>query len=1030
MSSLKRFVVEITMVIDDEGTEETFLFSTSPFATKPTDVPPNTPVYGYLDNPGTFKQELFSGARVTGAITPSFGGITLTNHAPEDGEAGVLDHWVNYGVSGGRVVVRWGEEGADYPSEFTTVYIGYARTPRIGADKVVVPLTDGSRVLDAPVVTEGFDGSGGLEGFGAVAKPKQFVSGDPGFIVPILVDSIRQIYFVQSTGTYAHDSWVSQPTVDVNAFDVFELGQKIDRVSPNYSSAAEVVSTQPSPGTVRYWFGPDSAYVNGWKSGPVYFRLGTPPIGDLRVYPIGTPTDADHARAGGATGSFSFATMALRAGVTLDRIADAYAAIGAILVDDATTYSDVMSKCCRASQAWFGFTRLDEFRSGYLLDPNDNGYYYGVSTAVLPASSNPAQPTTSLYTFTQDRYESLRREPVAGMEAPVWSLFVKARKTWPCPVSEDAPDTLKDYLTRDPWWATFQGVSDTCKVANPGAIVETLEVENADFPNAFSRRLFLERYFALFGGRRDCFILTAPMSDALLALELHDVVTLQTPRFGLSAGRKFRIVSIDIDCRKEVPMITFSLWGGNLGQFTGTVSLVSNVGAPQQPQITSGRRVFPAFRREGVGTASGAATPSGSVRAFPAFTRPAMGTAVTLLWTEDDRIQASNAGAGDSFGTAVAINSDGTYIGITAPNEDTTATNAGLAYIFNRSGTWSEQDTAQPSDVTTSDQFGGSSLLGSTGHGYNFIGISDAGDRVIVSMPNDNSLVGAAYVFKRTGSTWAEEQKLVGSDSVANDYFGYSVAMNAAGDVVAVSAPRDANSLGVQAGSVYIFTRSGTTWTEQTRIQLTSGGGAVQSIGVALALNEAGDTLAIGCGGGVSLKVVIFTESAGTWTQQQSLSAPSGGAFGAAVALDSPGDTLVVGAPDQTTAQGAGRGAAHVYTRSGGTWSHALELTDTTGANNDDFGTSVAIDGAGNTIIVGSPFNDDIAGNAGAAFVFRGYGSWSLDLQISGSDTAAADLFGNSVALSRDGTWAAIGAFGDANSGGSAAGSVYTFTLS
>lgn len=587
MTTLKRFVVEITMVVDDVGTEETFLFSTSPFATGPADVPANTPVYGYLENPGSFKQELFSGARVTGAIRPAYGNIVLSNHAPVDGEPGVLDHWLDYGLSGSRIVVRWGDEGAQYPSSFATVYIAYAHSMIVDSDKVTIRLRDRLQMLDTPVVTQGFDGSGGLEGFGSVPKPKQFVSSDPGFIPPVLVDSIRQIYFLQSTGTYAHNDWITNSGAEINFFDVFENGVLIERAT-DYSSAAEIVSTQPDPGTVRFWFGSTSTWNTAWKNGPVYFRLGTPPAGELRCYAQGSITDEDRARANSSGLTFGFSHMALRAGIDLASIDEAFTPLGTVLVDDESTHLDLLAKASLATQAWFGFTRLDTFRSGYLLDAEDNGYYYGVDPTV---TSSPSQPTTSLYTFTPDRYSSLRREPVSGMEAPVWQLFVKARKTWPCPVNDGASDTMKDYLTRDPWWATFQGVSDTAKIANPGALVATVEIENSDFPNAFSRQLFLERYFVLYGGRRDYFVLTARMSDATLALEIHDVVTLQSHRFGLSDGRKFRIVSIFINCSSEVPTITFGLWGGQIGDYTGTVSLVSNTGgtgATQNPQIQNG----------------------------------------------------------------------------------------------------------------------------------------------------------------------------------------------------------------------------------------------------------------------------------------------------------------------------------------------------------------------------------------------------------------------------------------------------------
>jgi hypothetical protein len=81
--------------------------------------------------------------------------------------------------------------------------------------------------------------------------------------------------------------------------------------------------------------------------------------------------------------------------------------------------------------------------------------------------------------------------------------------------------------------------------------------------------MWLERYFVLYGGRRHFYTFSVPMTDALLDLELHDVVTLQGPRYGLSSGKKFRIVGLVLDCSAAVPMMAFTCWGGDIGQYTG-----------------------------------------------------------------------------------------------------------------------------------------------------------------------------------------------------------------------------------------------------------------------------------------------------------------------------------------------------------------------------------------------------------------------------------------------------------------------------
>lgn len=564
------FVVEVSPTTSADGSTSTFLFSTEAFATRPGDTPTNTPVRALLKNPGTVRRELFSGARVTGAITPSYGNIVLANPAPVDGAAGELDGWIDYGISGSRVVVRWGEIGDAYPAEWTTVYIAYAHSMVADTDSITIRLRDRLQLLDKPVVNEAFTGAGGIEGNGGVSKRKQFVSQDPGLIPPILVDANRLIYFVQSTGAGSFYDMYLWNAVDINAFDVFDNGVEITREQPNYSTPAEMLSQSPSEGSVRYWFGTDSTAWPGAKNGPVYFRLGSPPDGDVRVFASGYPNDDDAARLGATYGSHTAGTMALRAGLVAADLDDSAHTLNMLqqLIDDDRTYLDALADAALCTQGFFGFTRLDKFRSGYLLDPESRWYYYGITPGVI-GSGEPTLPTTSLYTFTQDNTTRLRREPPAGMEAPVWSVTIGAGETWPSQIAGGATPEMKDYLTREPFWTSVQGVSTTALLANPGAISASVELRPRMIENQFAARLTVERYFALYGGRRDFFTFTVPMADDVLALELHDVVTLQTPRFGLSAGKKYRIVGITLDCSAKVPSIKFTLWGGETGRYTG-----------------------------------------------------------------------------------------------------------------------------------------------------------------------------------------------------------------------------------------------------------------------------------------------------------------------------------------------------------------------------------------------------------------------------------------------------------------------------
>ena len=137
---MKQFVVEIAPTVNVDGSTSTFLFGTRSWRTKPTDTPANTRVRGLLKNPGTLKRELFSRARVTGAIAPSFGNIVLNNKASLRDGAGPLDEWLDYGISGSLITVRWGERSAAYPAGYATVYIAYAAGFLADSDELTLRL--------------------------------------------------------------------------------------------------------------------------------------------------------------------------------------------------------------------------------------------------------------------------------------------------------------------------------------------------------------------------------------------------------------------------------------------------------------------------------------------------------------------------------------------------------------------------------------------------------------------------------------------------------------------------------------------------------------------------------------------------------------------------------------------------------------------------------------------------------------------------------------------------------------------------
>ena len=264
---------------------------------------------------------------------------------------------------------------------------------------------------------------------------------------------------------------------------------------------------------------------------------------------------------------------------------------------------------------------------------------------------------------------------------------------------------------------------------------------------------------------------------------------------------------------------------------------------------------------------------------------------------------------------------------------------------------------------------------------------------------------GAAYVYVSTttssGTTWAQQQVLKAPDGAPDDQFGYAVALS--GNTALIGSANKANGQGY----VYVFTRTGTTWTLQA--EFTSSDGAPgDCFGCTLALR--GGTALIGANyrfngtGGA----YIFTGSGSTWQQGQEFVGAGGSAeqFGFSVALSTSGTTAVVGAFAFPNSTGNATGRAYVFTSNGSTWSQQTLLTGT-GASGANFGYSVAVDG--NTALIG-------AYGEGAAYVFTSSsGVWSQQAILTGSSSA---YFGYSVALS--GATALIGAFETAGNTGAA----------
>jgi FG-GAP repeat protein len=369
---------------------------------------------------------------------------------------------------------------------------------------------------------------------------------------------------------------------------------------------------------------------------------------------------------------------------------------------------------------------------------------------------------------------------------------------------------------------------------------------------------------------------------------------------------------------------------------------------------------------------------------------------VDPLLTQQAKLTASDATFHAGFGGSLDYdNATGTIVvGAPGDNDDT-----GAAYVFVRSGDGWTQQAKLLADVPSEDDLFATD-------------VKISGNTIVVGAEGDDNDIGAVYVFVRSGTTWSQEAKLVANPASDQDLFGRSLEIS--GNTVVVGAPFD----GAEAGSVFVFVRSGTSWSQQAKLTaLDAASGDLFGISVDID----GETAVIGADGDDDDvgAAYVFVRSGTSWSQQAKLvaSAPSAeDLFGASVAIS--GNTAVVSAQgdDEDT------GAAYVFVRSGTSWSQQAKLVAAVADRDDGFSASVAI--SGNTIVIGAPVDDN---GIGAVYLFvRSGTTWTQQEKKTASDSNCLDLFGGAVAI--EGGTVVAGAPGNDDSG-SASGSVYVFGI-
>lgn len=373
-------------------------------------------------------------------------------------------------------------------------------------------------------------------------------------------------------------------------------------------------------------------------------------------------------------------------------------------------------------------------------------------------------------------------------------------------------------------------------------------------------------------------------------------------------------------------------------------------------------------------------------------------------WQEEVRLTASDAAAGEAFGTAVSVSGDVGVVGTSGLDHG--GSPVGAAYVFRfDGGAWNEEAKLTASDAAENDRFGTS--------------VAARGDVVVIGAHGNAGVgtdpnTGSAFLFHFSGTEWIEAAKLTASDGDGGDAFGYSVAVS---DSVVLVGARHDGDLGTIAGSAYVFRIASTDCDDDLvpdECEADSDGdGTIDDCDNCPAHfnpdqadcdgDGLGDVCALATGHSLDCNGNFIPDECDVLPPAQLAKLTASDAseydyFGDAVAID--GNVAVVGAYGNSQS-GQHTGSIYVYRHDGLGWFEEARLTASNADSGGYFGRSVSI--SGDVAVASYPYDGEGGRYAGAAYVFRYDGTnWIEEAKLTASDANAYHFFGRSVSVSGD----------------------------
>lgn len=506
---------EITCAINAAGALQTFYFADERFCTSPSDTPSNTFFDTSIMDPGALGIHTFSDGRTGGATKLESGDFILAN---TDGH---LDALINYSFDGRPIIIRSGTPGAAYPSTFTTIFTGTIESFEASWDTVILRLKDKQFVFTLPLLTTVYAGNNsapnGFEGtvsdIKGHVKPRTY--GKVSSITPVIVNTSKLTYQI-SDGA-------------VNSIDaVYDKGAALTP-GADYATSALLQAASPSAGT----------FITCIAEG--YLRLGSSPVGTITV------DVTQGANAAARTVAQIIKSMALSAGLSSGEIsASDVAAMDAlnssvvgIYINDNSDYQSNMDQLLNSVGGYMGFDYTGTLRMGILTAPT------GV-------------PVVTIHEYDIQDTSGPKRTVPKDQGIPLYRLTLNHSKIY-TPATTDLAGAVTD-ATRAILALQFRAakvedltIKNQWKLAGE-YIQDTLLTNATDATNEATRQL------AIFKVRRDIF--EFPISADIFkgaGLKLMDVISLVSPRFGMSAGKSFRLIGYRFALSTNSVYLT--IWG-------------------------------------------------------------------------------------------------------------------------------------------------------------------------------------------------------------------------------------------------------------------------------------------------------------------------------------------------------------------------------------------------------------------------------------------------------------------------------------